>query len=131
MVEVAHDEACLTYRRRGEEARRAYAENWPSYCRTCQGWGYGCYTYDPSPSGVALGSGSVSDCDPCPACTDEGVCPRCGQRVWDPDTEQDWVCPNCGYDASDPDGMPTEPECCCDDEHRLYRSWPPDPFEIG
>jgi len=97
--------------------RARYAAKWPNYCRKCHGEGFTWYTYDPSPAGVSLSPGSMEDCDPCPDCIEKGLCPRCGQKVWD--GIDDWennepvMCPLCGWDESEPDSMPPEPECYC------------------
>ena len=111
---------CKAQHAEWEKARDAYAAKWPRYCRHCQGWGYFEYSYDPSPAGVSLSPGTMTDSDPCHKCIEEGVCPRCGKQVFDDD---DWdsgepiVCPKCGWKEAAPDAIESEPECVC------YERW--------
>ena len=67
-------------------AREAWVAQWPNHCKTCQGAGAQYSTYDPSPSGVSLGSGQMVDVDVCPDCAEKGICSRCGQVMFDPET---------------------------------------------
>ncbi len=62
----------------------------PDYCRTCGGSGIHEYNYDPSPAGVSLAPGSMTETEPCPICTEKGLCSLCskllsedGKRVCD------------------------------------------------
>jgi len=88
-----------------------YFVAWPHHCKHCGGWGGAYGYYDPSPSGVSLGSGSMLDFDPCPHCVEEGICPRCGRELLDSDGFD--VCEHCGFDFYYPEGEPPEPECFC------------------
>lgn len=91
------------------EQVEAYAAQWPSYCRTCSGWG-GFEGYEHVPP-----YGGYQTFEPCQDCTENGICARCGklmqtpeeaQRTQDPVT----VCPHCGFDDSVDEGIPHAPE---------------------
>lgn len=82
---------------------------WPNHCKTCHGWGGFYSTYDPSPSGVSLGPGTMDDFDTCPDCSDRDLCPRCGVSL-----PHDFVasCKACGWTTDTP-GRPEPAECTC------------------
>lgn len=101
---------------------------WPNSCSHCEGNGGFYSSYDPSPSGVSLSPGSIMDWDPCPDCTEKGICPRCGNDLpliaykddetgeWavDPDeTDANKPCLRCGWNPNAPDFCPPEMECWC------------------
>lgn len=88
-----------------------YVINFPNYCRKCNGYGGTTYSYDPSPSGVGLGSGQVHDVVLCEACAENGFCSQCLYTI---DTSSDDPCPNCGWEWGQ--GLPEEPECWCHEE---------------
>ncbi len=50
----------------------------PHYCRTCGGSGVHEYNFDPSPAGVSLAPGSMTESEPCEECTCKGRCSLCG-----------------------------------------------------
>jgi hypothetical protein len=76
-----------------------YKKKWPNYCRSCGGWSGGFSNYDPSPAGVSLGSGYMTDFDPCPDCYEKGICARCGKQMFNPEEGDDpESCPHCGFD---------------------------------
>ena len=111
---MKHTEGCLEYMSKAENMIKEYMEKWPNHCKYCGGWGGSYSTYDPSPSGVSLGSGYMIDIDPCPECCEKGNCPRCGEHILDPVETEDWEnCPHCGFDWESPEGMPPDPECVC------------------
>jgi hypothetical protein len=63
--------------------QKDYAEakaKYPNACTSCGGAGMVYSTYDPSPAGISLGSGSMTDADPCAKCVEQDVCPRCGEK---------------------------------------------------
>jgi hypothetical protein len=101
-----HSKECHEHTEQMLEAQDEYARKWPNYCRTCSGVGGFHSTYDPSPAGVSLAPGTMDDFDPCTQCVDEGICPRCGKKVWNVDEDEIGVCSNCGWDAMNPDAMP-------------------------
>lgn len=86
---------------RVEKDRAAWTEKWPSYCRSCEGWGGSHFAYDPSPSGVALSSGHMWDFDPCEALGPH-QCHRC--RNYALTYEWEGPCRVCGWNFND--GMP-------------------------
>ncbi len=107
---------CIEQQRTWRIALHEYVTKWPQHCKSCDGWGYHWYEYDPSPAGIALSHGTMTDCDPCADCIEQGKCPRCGKEVW---TEDDFnpddpvVCLECGWKEDDPDVAPEQPECYC------------------
>lgn len=67
-----------------EEDISMWEKRWPNYCRMCDGAGQQEYSFDPSPAGVSLSAGSMTDVEVCEGCTNKGVCPRCGGPAWNP-----------------------------------------------
>lgn len=111
MAEFTHSEQCKQATADREVARARWVAEWPNYCRTCDGWGGAASSYDPSPAGVCLSSGSMEDWDSCPACTDNGICSRCGaESPIDEDAVEAPACAKCGADGTD--GMPPPYEDC-------------------
>lgn len=55
----------MTTRDEVKERREAWERQYPNYCRCCGGHGAFYSTYDPSPAGVSLGPGYMTDSDPC------------------------------------------------------------------
>lgn len=94
---------------------------WPNTCRKCFGWGYHEYRHDPSPQGVSLGSGYMTDADPC-RCIEQGCCPRCGEQAWlDSDFDRNPVtCPFCDWREDAPEGMPNHDGCYCHENFWVY-----------
>jgi hypothetical protein len=116
------DAQCISLSASARSAIAAYRAAWPRACGTCHGWGYFTSTYDPSPAGVSLSAGYMTDVDTCRACLDENTCPRC-MADWPDDLAR--TCPACQYECEITPGCPSEHECNCDlaayyrDEARL------------
>lgn len=53
-----------------------WREQWPNHCKICHGAGMFVDYYDPSPSGIAMGAGSMESIELC-SCTEHGLCARC------------------------------------------------------
>jgi len=98
---------------------------YPHYCRPCGAVGGFYSTYDPSPAGVSLGSGYLTDFDPCSHCIEEGRCPRCAAQ--DSMDEENTRCEVCGWKCEDATCIAPQPyECDCwelseDEEEALRR----------
>ena len=107
---MEHTEQCEEDRVRIEKVREEYVKQWPNYCRRCNGWGGFGSTYDPSPAGVSLGSGSMEDFDPCPDCGEKNLCSRCGWGVDFSNAIE--TCPHCGAKFMGAIGIPRH-ECYC------------------
>lgn len=107
-----HTEQCTEAQAANTAAREAYQKEWPNHCTTCEGWGIFEFSYDPSPAGVSLGSGSMRDAEPCTDCYELGVCPRCGGAFPQDLLEEGTPCPHCGFHEGTP-GMPPPHECDC------------------
>jgi len=120
---IQHTPECKADQAKYEEAVALYVARWPNYCRKCDGRGGTYYQYDPSPAGISLSPGYMTDFDPCPDCMEHGKCPRCGNIVWtDDDFDGDPVtCHVCGWNEESPDAAPEPPECeCWDIERREF-----------
>lgn len=100
---------------------KEYKKKWPNYCRTCRGWSGEFYSYDPSPAGISLGSGYMTDFEPCPDCYENGKCARCGEQIFNPEEGDDpEFCPHCGFDFGvKHNGLRLEPECYCEIERSI------------
>lgn len=107
-----HTETCLANQAKVEADRAVYALQWPNYCRVCDGWGIQMFSYDPSPSGVSLGSGCFWEVEPCFDCYENSVCPRCGNDLFPDQSLEDTPCLHCGFKEGD-EGMPRHTECDC------------------
>ena len=96
-------DGCLERKKKHEQAIADYKSAWPNFCRKCNGWGGHAYDYDPSPAGVCLAPGTMTDFDPCPHCIEKGICPRCGGVNPDPEAfcDEDYACIHCGWVQAD------------------------------
>ena len=115
-----HHKTCIDAHENWEDQVSQYKHDYPNYCKSCNGWGGNYSRYDPSPSGISLGSGYMLDYEPCEDCVEKGICPRCGKvsdniitALSDGDCG---VCEHCGWSMEEThvDGIPDEPECYCD-----------------
>lgn len=112
-ISLEHSAACTVLTAKWILAASEFSLQWPHHCETCAGWGGQFYQYDPSPAGVALSPGWMTDFEECPDCMESGFCPRCGHNMpetWQ--TDEDDPCPLCGW-KYDTEGRPESPECCC------------------
>lgn len=116
---MTHIQSCQDKQEAYQKARQEFEQKWPKFCRFCyaQG-GHG-------------GQENVGErnypiyqpyWDPCPACYERGVCPRCGSESF---IEEMFVeddspkCPNCGWNergAATKEGfaLGDPPECLCE-----------------
>ena len=98
-----------------------WVQDHPNYCRNCGGGGGFVSSYDPSPAGISLAPGSMQEFDYCGECVEQGNCPECGQKMFDPN-EYDWsepiICPHCGWKEEETTGMPQgyQDFCRCEAE---------------
>ena len=100
-----HAVKCEENFQRSRRAVTAWLERWPRHCEECRG--RGCWS---SPgSWDAPGDGG-----PCEGCTEQGICPRCGEPGLTAESRGDsstgeGPCSACGWDYDDscpelPDG---------------------------
>lgn len=110
MAEYVHSSECQSAMDAANARRAAWAAQWPAHCTTCEGHGYFVEQYDPSPAGVGLASGTMTDVVVCEACVEAGRCGRCGAdgTLSDDDVV---ACRSCGWTSAD--AMPPAPECFC------------------
>jgi hypothetical protein len=110
---MEHTESCKKFRAAYDVKKAAYELQWSHYCKSCGGWGYSSYNFDPSPHGVSLGSGFMTETEVCSTCVEQGICPRCGELSLD---EEGNKCLVCGWEYNVPgnEGLDPEPECECD-----------------
>lgn len=112
---IKNSPTCLSFQQRQLAAIKEFEDGFPNACGNCGGTGAICYSYDPSPAGVSLAPGMMTDCDPCPVCIEKGFCPKCGKRTLDQDGT---VCSFCGWDWDSNSG-PRKPDfegCCCNED---------------
>ena len=64
-----------------ETAVRCFEERHPKYCRRCGGAGVKTESYDPSPAGVSLSPGSMTEDVACPECAEKNLCSLCGKKL--------------------------------------------------
>ena len=92
-----------------------YKQKWPNYCTHCSGWGGFYSRFDPSPKGVSLGSGYMEDFDSCRFCVDEYKCPQCATKNDQWKDGEDLTCKECSWTNELAEGLPSEPECRCEE----------------
>ena len=116
---VVHEEQDKALQAKWYDAHNTYLQDWPKHCKTCGGWGLHYDTYDPSPAGVSLSAGTMTDVSLC-KCIEDGTCPRCGReplRVYEDAYNGDWCfCLGCGWTENKTEGSPAPPElteCDC------------------
>lgn len=107
-----HTETCKQWRVIQEREEAAFRHAHPMFCRACHGWGVWSGSFDPSPSGVSLSSGTMTDSGPCTVCVEEGICPWC----MGPLNEEGTACLQCGWVEGN-GGISEEEECDC------YERW--------
>jgi predicted RNA-binding Zn-ribbon protein involved in translation (DUF1610 family) len=99
---VKHTAECNKLFEEAMAAHEAWRQRWPKFCKTCFGKGVHEYSYDPSPAGVSLAPGRMTDIELCPDCTEKDICPRCGHhidglaRTW-AELDVELSCPTCGW----------------------------------
>lgn len=111
---MEHTESCKKFKASYDANKAEYEAKWSHYCKTCGGWGYSSYNYDPSPHGVSLGSGTMTDTEVCSTCVEQGICPRCGELSLDEEGNKCLVC-EWEYNVPGNEGLDPEPECDCYD----------------
>jgi hypothetical protein len=101
---MTHTPECQAFVVQYAEAVRRFEEQYPQYCRTCEGWGRFEYAFDPSPPGVALSPGYLTEVVLCNDCEGRGLCALCRTPLDEAGT-RGCGCPDEGY--------PAAPECLC------------------
>jgi len=103
---MEHKSECVELHKTFADIKAKWLQQYPNHCQQCRGYGGSESRYDPSPSGVSLGSGFMSDFDTCTLCTDKGICSLCAGKI-----DEDGVCvAGCDVGRDHPgDG----PECVC------------------
>jgi len=114
-----HTESCQKRIDKITESRAKFIAQYPNYCVKCGGAGIIGYSYDPSPSGVSLGSGSMHECEPCEYCVGHDQCPRCGEKLaWidesmvGPDQCEYFKCYHCDWEENC-EGIAQYDDCEC------------------
>jgi molybdopterin/thiamine biosynthesis adenylyltransferase len=114
---MTHSDTCDNIQKLYQEQLAEYKKKHPNYCTSCHGWGMHFSTYDPSPAGVSLSSGTMLDVDTCTECVDKNLCPCCMIPTKPVFGHEDnhHVCTECGWSADNEKhtGMHDEPECYC------------------
>jgi len=126
-----HTPECEARAQASLAALNAYLAKWGrTYCKACKGRGQFTSSFNPSAAGVSLGTGYMTDKEPCEECTEQGNCPRCGSG--DGLTNNivsvgEGPCLDCGWDYND-GGLPVEPECICPIEVQGWMELLPDEY---
>lgn len=105
---MKHSQKCIEQNERINQQWKELKSKYPHLCCKCNGYGYLSYTYDPSPSGVGLSSGFMTDYESCPECLEVGKCPVCSSEIIDDENK----CSACGWDAQTWQSPPNS-ECIC------------------
>lgn len=105
-----HTQACDEAFAKAHDLRKEFEEKHPNFCRICGGQGVFYESYDPSPAGVSLGSGSMTDVYLCEECVEQNKCPLCGQETLNEDGTK---CSSCEYELDKSPTLPVLPECYC------------------
>lgn len=80
-IEHRHQPECRILMRKDVIEWLRFTHQYPDYCTNCNGQGIFYTQYDPSPAGVSLGSGYMTDVDLCPRCVNNMLCPWCGSPL--------------------------------------------------
>lgn len=115
MAGFEHTAQCNLNHSKWMRLKADYVEKWPDYCTKCDGWGSISYDYDPSAAGVSLGSGHMTEVDPCAYCFEKEKCPRCAKPL--PELFDPAICPYCGWMDGKTVGIPEAPECHCHEQY--------------
>jgi hypothetical protein len=118
---MQHTEECESVRRELTQLRAAWLWRWGAIsCPTCGGVGIFWCPGDWVPYGST--SARLPDySDPCPACWELGICPRCGEKAWNEKNIDNSPCFNCGWTERECPPHPDQYECCCwDIEYQEY-----------
>lgn len=115
---MKHTIECIERNKRWDKKVAEYEKKYPNHCEFCDGWGGKWSYYDPSPSGVGLSSGYMTDFDPCPDCLEQGLCPMCKDVLMESNGVGDLFCERC--QKSDFEGIPQSPECWCWEQEGWY-----------
>ena len=113
---MKHLESCEKRTKEVNEKRKEYDLQHPNHCKECEGWGGEEDYFDPSPSGISLGAGSMAEWDSCLHCIDKGKCPRCAAEYPKDENgyfDTDKPCEACGFVECKTEGKPPENECQC------------------
>lgn len=118
---MQHTPECQAAQDRYQKAVEEYEQKWPNWCRNC--FGMGGFVIRNYPS-------EPDDYEICSHCMEKGVCPRCGQTVWDVEDvfEFPTTCPKCGWQEDRPQDchpMPMDGPCECElaDAERALEEW--------
>ena len=108
ITQQQHTQDCQNYMKAQQKLQEDWLATYPYYCKPCFGLGQVIehnYPFEPDWA------------EPCSACTEKGLCPRCGQAGLTSDPEDLGIevgvgpCTYCGWDYDD--GLPYGAECIC------------------
>ena len=116
---LAHTEHCMIDLAKTSFRQWAYIEQYPHHCTHCHGVGWIHYQYDPSPAGISLAPGCMTDSKPCTVCFEKNYCPRCSNQLAEIVEGEEWECSTCKWNSeqameADPDAFGFSlAECYC------------------
>lgn len=113
MLLNAHTLNCHWRRLKWRWAQRRYQAAYPGFCHTCNATGF-----TETADWVDYGSSvtPLYNTELCPACTEQGICPRCGQLCPEEDAflTSTYRCPHCDWCQADaPESYPLYFDCAC------------------
>ena len=111
---MQHSQKCKELVEKSARQIAMWEKRWPNYCRKCNGEGQFISYYNPSPSGVSLGSGYIEDIEPC-ICTENSICARCGSNALNEDGSG--PCQVCDWNYDDCKPYPYECTCWEDEPY--------------
>ena len=131
--ELGHTASCLVSKAKFAFAQFAFENKYPDYCRKCGGAGWTNYDYDPSPAGVGLAPGFMTESEECECWTEPPYyCPLCGAQgtvvsvvlTDDPNKYNDtWECVKCGWNSEEFFDNPTTMIHAPDPDGIEYTCW--------
>jgi hypothetical protein len=96
--------------------RAAWEAQHPKFCRHCGGHGGFYSSFDPSPAGVSLAPGSMTDYDACSECVEKGICPVCGHTTLN---DEGASCASCGWNYDEGDENAAVPPMTVEEWDRI------------
>ncbi len=94
-----HSKECLAVNMGIKRIHDEWVASWPKYCQTCVGTGELVYPGDCVPYGSTTAR-LPDNVEPCPDCTEKGICARCGGMLADAENGNG-PCLVCGWNHDD------------------------------
>jgi hypothetical protein len=102
---IQHSLACTKALEKFVADLHDYVIKWPHHCKKCGGWGT-------IGSGIEDRDTGIVDISPCTDCTENNLCPRCGEHSLHFTEKGQPYCLNCMWTEED-GGESEPPDCDC------------------